>query len=720
MLHLLPIWCTALVGGPATPYPGGVYDSESARAYFSRRPLSLTTRALEIGWRSASFGGTLLQDVLSGDGLDGPRAAARGRALTDLLVELGPAFIKLGQSASVRTDLLPPAYVKSLTSLQEDVPAFSSAEAREIISSELGSCVAPALLAHLSPEPIAAASLGQVYKAELDGSPVAVKVQRPAITERIALDMLLVREVVAPLASLFGAPGDIAGIADTWGTGLVEETDYLTEATNAEEFNAQLAGGSLEGRVFAPSVVREATSRRVLTTEWVDGERLDQTEAADDVPRLASLAMNCYMNMMLEEGNLHCDPHPGNLLRTPDGRLCILDWGLVSRLEPGLRLSLIEHVAHLVARDYAKVPSDLVKLGFVPAGQEAAAQDSGAVDLLTYAYSKRAEGGGFSNFDVPALFDELSADAGSSIFQIPPYFAYIAKAFATLEGIGLSADPQYSILNETLPYIARRILTDPSPRTAGALQTFVFGEAKDDKAARVLDADRVFTLVDGVRRYADAAAIIDDDGASTSGKASSTAAAAAAAPQSSAASSLLGPVQLSAEVAADALLNLLAEDTPASRIVTEQLVLVLAASSRQLWSELRERSGTLPGSASTDAQASSGGSDGSARPRSVLGTLVDPLGLFRRSTLTQVDERDRAALDAAAQLAAIARDLVGPDEGGAGGAGGGLLDQQQLVRTLASKALERREDVWRATRRLAVEALDQTSERLRASSGTAA
>lgn len=282
-----------------------------------------------------------------------------------------------------------------------------------------------------------------------------------------------------------------------------------------------------------------------------------------------------------------------------DGRLCILDWGLVSTLDSDLRLTLIEHVAHLVARDYAKIPTDLVRLGFVPEGGEAAAQDAGVVALLTKTYSKRAEGGGFANFDVPALFDELralSADAGSSIFQIPPYFACarlgfeptrllssdsssqadatdpisihaatdIAKAFATLEGIGLSVDPSYSILNDTLPYISRRIINDPSPRTAGALQTFVFGEDKDDKAARVLDADRVGTLLNGVKRYAASAAANSD----TDGELSPAAGGSSLATLSS---------SEQAGRAADALLDLLREDTPASRLATEQLVLVLGA-----------------------------------------------------------------------------------------------------------------------------------------------
>ena len=431
----------------------------------------------------------------------------------------------------------------------------------------------------------------------------------------------------------------------------------------------ELEGSALNGRVFAPQVVPEASSRRVLTTEWIDGERLDRTAATDDVPRLASLAMNTYMDMMLESGVLHCDPHPGNLLRTADGRLCILDWGLVTRLDTDLRLTLIEHVAHIVARDYAKIPADLVRLGFVPAGQEQAALSSGVVDLLTYTYSKRAEGGGFVNFDVPALFDELralSADAGAAIFQIPPYFAYIAKAFATLEGIGLSADPQYSILNETLPYISRRILTDPSPRTAGALETFVFGGEKEDREARVLDADRVGTLLDGARRYSSAAAVVATTGAGD-------------APPSA---------TRRAELAADALLDLLAEDTPASRLVLEQLVLIGGASSRQLWSELRGRSGALAGE------------------RSTLGALVDPLGLFRTSALISNGERDLEALRAADKLVPLATQLLNGAQGESP-----PPPTSELLRALAVKLYERRDDVQSVSRRVAVEALDQASKR---------
>jgi hypothetical protein len=192
----------------------------------------------------------------------------------------------------------------------------------------------------------------------------------------------------------------------------------------------------------------------------------------------------------------------------------------------------------------------------------------------------------------------------------------------------------------------------------------------------VLDADRVGSLLDGARRFASSAAII--------------------APEASAQTPTAR-----AEQAADALLDLLAEDTPASRLVTEQLVLVLSASSRQLFSELRARSGTL-------------------QERSLLGTIVDPLGIFRQSALINNDDRDRAALAAAEKLAALATEILADASAGdvvtGGGAiapsAAGAIDQQQLARALVVKAYERREDVQRVSRRVAIEALDQATLRL--------
>ncbi|KAH8096276.1 hypothetical protein JL720_3637 [Aureococcus anophagefferens] len=400
-------------GGPAKPYPTGAYDASSARAYFGRRPLRVAARSLEILWRSAGFARRRRRRRGGGP-------LARGRTTA-------AASSRTCSSRSARRAGAP----------ARGRPAFA-AEARAIIAAELGS--AASKLRDVSPEPVAAASLGQVHRG-VGRAAVAVKVQRPGVEDRVALDMYLVREFAAPLAASLGAPGDVVGIADAWGAGLVGELDYEAEGANAAAFGEKLAASSLDGRVFAPAVVADATSRRVLTTEWVDGERLDET-ARDDA---------CEAREFGDE-QLH-------------------------------------------------VPGDLVRLGFVPEGGEDAAADAGVVDLLTRAYSKRAEGGGFANFDVPGLIDELrglSADAGAAIFQIPPYFAYIAKAFATLEGIGLGVDPDYSILNDTLPYIRKDALR---PAARGRARPSSSARPRTTRA-RVLDADRVGSLLDGARRYA--------------------------------------------------------------------------------------------------------------------------------------------------------------------------------------------------------------------------
>ena len=272
-------------------YPSGVYDPAAARRFFLSRPLEVAARAAVLVGRSAGFGLALLSDVASGRVAE--REDERAAELAKLLTVLGPTFIKAGQSASIRTDLLPASYIRGLTALQDQVPPFSSDEARAIIADELGGTVP---FATLSPEPVAAASLGQVYRGTLaNGTEVAVKVQRPSVERQIALDMLLIREVGARVASAVGVPGDLIGTADAWGSGFVDELDYAAEAANAERFNADLESSSLSGRVFAPAVVREMSRRRVLTTVWVDGERLDRCAAPDDVPRLCSVAMNTYL-----------------------------------------------------------------------------------------------------------------------------------------------------------------------------------------------------------------------------------------------------------------------------------------------------------------------------------------------------------------------------------------------------------------------------------------
>mmetsp|Transcript_13308 Transcript_13308/g.28234 ORF Transcript_13308/g.28234 Transcript_13308/m.28234 type:complete len:305 (+) Transcript_13308:483-1397(+) len=147
------------------------------------------------------------------------------------------------------------------------------------------------------------------------------------------------------------------------------------------------------GSVFSPKVVEELSSIHVLTTKWVDGERLSDSDA-EDVPRLCGVALNAYLTMLLDTGTLHCDPHPGNLLRTPDGRLCILDWGMVIDVPEDLQLSLLEFIADLNANNYEDVPDDLVKLQFVPENKIEELRQSGLTVAIANMLSLAAEGGG--------------------------------------------------------------------------------------------------------------------------------------------------------------------------------------------------------------------------------------------------------------------------------------------------------------------------------------
>ncbi|CAE7470993.1 unnamed protein product [Symbiodinium sp. CCMP2592] len=287
---------------------------------------------------------------------------------------------------------------------------------------------------------------------------------------------------------------------DEWGKGFVGELDYREEARNAKQFQEDIAKTPLAGAVFAPPPVEACSSAKVLTTEWIIGERLEQSEA-EDVTKLCSVAMNTYLTMMLETGLLHADPHPGNLLRTPDGRLCILDWGLVTTLDASFRVAYIEHVAHLVSRDYDPVPADLVRIGFVPEGMEDDVVKSEVVATLAQVYGQWTSGGGAAQMDVNRLFNEIQGLSRryGNLFRVPPYFFYIARAFAVLEGIGLSNDSEYSIVNECLPYVAQRLITDSDTRINKALASFIYGGEKGIE--RQPSAERLKYLATGFSSY---------------------------------------------------------------------------------------------------------------------------------------------------------------------------------------------------------------------------
>ncbi len=399
------------------------------------------------------------------------RARARAKECADLLVALGPAFIKAGQALSTRPDIIPPVLLEELAQLQDQLPGFDSALAMACIEEDLGAPV-DTIFAELEREPISAASLGQVHRGVLrSGERVAVKVQRPGLREQITLDLYIVRNIAGWVNRNVGlVRSDLVGLIDELGKRVFEEMDYINEAANAEKFAALHRDNP---RIAVPVIHREATSRRVLTMEWLDGVKLTNLEAVKalgiDPDDMVDVGVNCSLKQLLEDGFFHADPHPGNLLALPDGRLAYLDFGMMSEVTREARTGLIQAVVHLVNRNFSALSTDFVSLGFL--GEEV---DLGPIVPAFETVFGQALEMGVSRMDFKAVTDDLSGVMYRFPFRVPPYYALIIRSLVTLEGIALSVDPSFKILGAAYPYFARRLMEDPDPELRRSLREMLF------------------------------------------------------------------------------------------------------------------------------------------------------------------------------------------------------------------------------------------------------
>eukprot|EP00879_Flechtneria_rotunda_P004319 GHRR01004569.1.p1 GENE.GHRR01004569.1~~GHRR01004569.1.p1 ORF type:complete len:718 (+),score=274.25 GHRR01004569.1:178-2331(+) len=322
------------------------YNDAEVAAYFTRRPVLVAQRSLHIAAELTAFGASLFSDALSNKLQI--NQAQRAVQLRGVIERLGPAWVKVAQALSTRIDLLPPEYYKQVQLLQDRVPPFPCEQAKEVISNAFGRPV-DEVFSYMSPKPVAAASLGQVYKGrlrpELGVGDVAVKVQRPDVLQQVCLDLHLMRRVAATISALPEVRIDWAALIDSWAVRFLHEMDYTREAANAKLFRQQMADAGVIGIVTA-DVLDDLSNDVVLTTTWVDGEKLSESRASD-VRELCNTLLSAYLIQLLDTGLLHADPHPGNLLRTVDGRICVLDFGLMTEVTPEQRIALVEYIAHL-------------------------------------------------------------------------------------------------------------------------------------------------------------------------------------------------------------------------------------------------------------------------------------------------------------------------------------------------------------------------------------
>ena len=447
------------------------YDPAAITRIYAGHPQRLLRRL----WQTLVPIGLLLFG-LAGDWLLGllnnpNRARSRARECAELLVDLGPAFIKAGQALSTRPDIVPPVLLEELSQLQDQLPGFDSALAMACIEDDLGAPV-DEIYESLDREPISAASLGQVHRGVLKGGQaVAVKVQRPGLREQITLDLYIVRNIAAWLNSNIGLiRSDLVALIDELGRRVFEEMDYLNEANNAETFRDL---HSHNPRIAVPAIYREATSRRVLTMEWINGVKLTNLEAVRamgiDPDDMVEVGVSCSLQQLLEHGFFHADPHPGNLLALEDGRLCYLDFGMMSEVSRESRTGLIQAVVHLVNRNFGKLSKDFVTLGFL-------AEDVNLepiVPAFESVFSQALEMG-VNRMDFKSVTDDMSGVMYKFPFRVPPYYALIIRSLVTLEGIALSVDPDFKILGAAYPYFAQRLMEDPDPQLRESLKEMLF------------------------------------------------------------------------------------------------------------------------------------------------------------------------------------------------------------------------------------------------------
>jgi len=374
----------------------------------------------------------------------------QGQWLTRQLLRLGPTFIKIGQSISTRADLLPLAYIKELTKLQDNVPAFDHQLAMGIIERELGRPI-DELFAEIEGAPIAAASLGQVYRARLySGEEVAVKVQRPDLEKLINFDLAVLRSIARFMMRFPQVIRGIdwEGILGEFAAVIFEEMDYIQEGHNAETFRANFQKWR---EVYVPTIHWSHSSTRVLTMEFIGGTKVldlqSLRERGIQPPEVVKLIARTYLKQLLEDGYFHADPHPGNLRVMDDGRLAFFDFGMVGRITPKLQSQLIDAFFHIVEKDVKGLTQDLINLQFL----------SPSVDQEIIKPVVEKLFSDYFNLKLGEIrFKELTYELAEVIyeypFRIPPHFTYVMRAIMTLEGIGIAMDPNFSFFDVAKPF----------------------------------------------------------------------------------------------------------------------------------------------------------------------------------------------------------------------------------------------------------------------------
>lgn len=405
-----------------------------------------------------------------------------GRWLCDRLHNLGPTFIKIGQTLSTRADLLPLSAMLELAKLQESVQPFANEEAINTIEADLGGSISE-FFSEFDYKPIAAASLAQAYKATLqDGKIVVVKVQRPNLAKIITSDIQILEAVAEELMHYpsLCRHTDWPGVAQEFKRTIFEEIDYIKEGKNADRFRHNFRNFT---PIFIPHIIWRLTGRRVLTIEYVEGVRVDDIPAwrnmgilRDDI---TATGAHFYLKQLLEDGYFHADPHPGNLRIMADGRVGIFDFGMVGQLSPELKQHTINAFLHVLQRNYRALIDDFVGMGFLDASVDREALLKDLSPIVDQRFSE-----GMSRLRFRQILFDFSEVCWRYPFRLPTEFTYVMRALLTLEGVALIINPQFNFVDTALPY-AQRLLLKNNGGFGQAIMKEVFTDGKFNSEAAV-------------------------------------------------------------------------------------------------------------------------------------------------------------------------------------------------------------------------------------------
>ena len=418
-------------------------------------------RQLEIFGFTMQFLTFLLWDRLTGANR-GKKRQRRAKWLVDRLMNLGPTFIKIGQSLSTRADLIPLEYIEQLTQLQDRVPEFNSQEAIRVIETELGQPL-DNLFASFTVSPLACASLGQVHRARLlSGEEVVIKVQRPNLEGLFNLDFELLHRLtrwlnILPVVKKY----NLEAIYQEFFELLFQEIDYIHEGKNADRFRENFKNYP---QVKVPLVYWQYTTRRVLTLEYVPGIKVDDRETllanGINVDGIIQLGICSYLKQLLQDGFFQSDPHPGNMAVSQEGELIFYDFGTMFELKSVAKDQMIETFFAILRKDTETVLKTLVYMGLIEPVRDLQPVRNILQFLLDEFRDKPVDVRVFEQ-----ISDQVYLMFKQQPFRLPPQMTFIIKSVTTLDGIARSLDPQYNLLAASQPFVKSLAVSGGTTKT---------------------------------------------------------------------------------------------------------------------------------------------------------------------------------------------------------------------------------------------------------------